>query len=70
MIATNELKGRIVAKGFTQEQVAKELGISANTFRRKLSKGVLGSDEIEKLIKLLDIKDPMAIFLLTKSLVR
>lgn len=66
MIATNELKGRIVAKGFTQEQVAKKLGISSNTLRRKLSKGVLGSDEIERLIKILDIKDPMQIFFTNK----
>lgn len=62
MIAINELKGRIVAKGLTQEQVANMLGISPNTFRRKLAKGVLGSDEIEKLIKILGIEDPMKIF--------
>lgn len=66
MIATNELKGRIVAKGFTQEQIAKKLGISSNTLRRKLSRGVLGSDEIERLIKILDIKDPMQIFFVNK----
>lgn len=66
MIATNELKGRIVAKGLTQEQVANMLGISSNTFRRKLTKGVLGSDEIEKLIKILGIEDPMQIFFTNK----
>ena len=70
MIAVNELKGKIVAKGFTQEQVAKMLGISANTFRKRLSRGVLGSDEIEKLIKILDIEDPMAIFFVKKPSVK
>lgn len=58
----NELKGRIVAKGYTQEQIAKMLCITPNTFRHKLAKGVFGSDEIEILIKALDIKDPVAIF--------
>lgn len=58
----NELKGRIVAKGYTQEQIAKMLHITPNTFRRKLAKGVLGSGEIEILIKALDIKDPTSIF--------
>lgn len=62
MIAVNKLKGRIAEKGYTQGQIAKMLGISANTFHRKLARGVLGSDEIEALIKILDIKDPMGFF--------
>nr|DAH92812.1 MAG TPA: hypothetical protein [Caudoviricetes sp.] len=36
--------------------------MSPKTFSMKLKKRVFGSDEIEKMIKLLDIKDPMPIF--------
>jgi len=62
MILVNELKGCIVAKGLTQEEVANALKITSKTFGKKLKKGVFKSDEIEKMIKLLDIKDPIAIF--------
>jgi transcriptional regulator with XRE-family HTH domain len=66
MIAVNELKGKIVSKGYTQEKVANALGISPKTFGTKLKRGVLGSDEIETLINMLSIEDPMAIFFVKK----
>ena len=62
MILVNELKGKIRAKGYTQEKLAKELGISPKTLSNKLSKGVFGSDEIEKMIKILEIDKPTKIF--------
>ncbi len=62
MVNANELKACIVRKGLTQEAVAKKLNISPKTFYNKLHKGVFGSDEIEKMILLLDINDPMPIF--------
>lgn len=62
MINTNELKAEFARNGLTQKQVAEAIGISDQTLRRRISSGVFGSDEIEKLIKLLDIKDPMKIF--------
>lgn len=62
MIMVNELKGRMVAKGYNQEQLAKILGMSPKTLGLKLKKGVMGSDEIEKLIELLEIEEPLAIF--------
>lgn len=62
MLLVNELKGAIVAKGLTQKEVAKELGITPRTFSLKLKAGVFGSDEIESMMKLLDIKDPRRIF--------
>lgn len=62
MILVNELKGKIRAKGYTQERLAKELGISPKTLSSKLSKGVFGSDEIEKMIKILEIDNPIEIF--------
>ncbi len=62
VILVNEIKGRIISKGYTTNEFAKALGISSKTFYNKLNKGVFGSDEIEKMINLLDIKEPMAIF--------
>lgn len=62
MVNSNELKAAIVRKGLTQHDVAKHLGVSQRTFSSKLNKGVFCSDEIEKLIIFLDIKNPMPIF--------
>ena len=62
MVDTNKLRGCIVANGKSQEEVAKSIGITPKTFYLKMKKGVFGSDEIEKMIKLLDIDDPLSIF--------
>ncbi len=62
MIQVNKLKGIIVEKGLSQADVAKAIGITPKTFYEKMKNGVFGSDEIEVMIKLLDIKDPIDIF--------
>ena len=62
MIDTNALRGLIVSKGLTQQEVAKELGIAPKTFYLKMKKGVFGSNEMEAMIKLLSIKNPQDIF--------
>lgn len=62
MIDTNALRGIIVANGLTQEKVARNIGINPKTFGKKMKKGVFGSDEIEAMIKLLAIENPMAVF--------
>lgn len=62
MIDVNALKAEWVKKGLRQQDVAKMLGISCKTLSLKLKKGVLGSDSIEKLIKELNIEDPLKVF--------
>lgn len=62
MIKINELKGVIASKGLSQRAVALELGITPKTFYIKMKKGVFGSDEIEKMIEILEIKNPTEIF--------
>lgn len=62
MINVNKLKAVIVENGKTHAEVAKALSITDVTFHRKLKRGVFGSDEIEKMITLLNIKNPMEIF--------
>lgn len=62
MIRTNELKGFIVKNGKTQSDMAQILGITPKTFYAKMKRGVFDSDEIEIMIKELEIDDPVAIF--------
>lgn len=62
MINVNLLKSIWVAHGHNQSDAANVAGLSARQFCRKLKKGVLGSDEIDKLIAGYDIKDPVPVF--------
>lgn len=41
MIKINKLKARFVEQGYTQQDIAKELGITDVTLSRKLAKGFL-----------------------------
>lgn len=66
MLDVNGLKAAIVKKGLTQKDVADKLGMSQKTFSTRLSKGVFGSDEIEKLMSILDIPNPVEIFFARK----
>lgn len=62
MILTNELKGIIVKNGLSQRKLAKMIGISEKTFYDKMKKGVFNSNEMEKMIRILDIQNPNEIF--------
>lgn len=66
MILTNELLGMIARKRLTQADVAQAIGVTPKTFYNKMKKGVFGSDEIEKMIRLLDIAEPDKIFFAEK----
>lgn len=59
----DKLRGIIVSKGLTQEQVAKKIGISPKTFYNKMKRGVFGTDEVIAMVDLLEIDDPADIFL-------
>ena len=58
MINTNLLKGRIVAAGLTQADVAKHLGVSANTMSTKIKGKNMCVEDAEKICNLLGIVDP------------
>lgn len=66
MIDTNALKGKIAERGLSQARVAEYIGIAPKTFYEKMSRGVFGSDEIEAMIQLLKIDDPVRIFFTNK----
>ena len=46
----------------SQGKIAAHLGMSRNTFYKKMKKGVFDSDEIETMVKLLRIEKPIEIF--------
>ncbi len=62
MIDTKALKGIIVSRGKTQKDVAEHLDMAPKTFYAKMKKGVFGSDEMEGMIELLSIENPIEIF--------
>ena len=66
MIKTDELRGIIAKNNLSQAKVAEALGITPKTFYEKMNRGVFGSDEIEAMIQLLKIDDPVAIFFARK----
>lgn len=62
MVDTAKLKAAWVAKGKTQDEVAKIIGVSSKTMSFRMKKGVFGSDEMERMIDALEIKNPAEIF--------
>lgn len=62
MLNVLEFKAAMVRKGYTQKALAEILGISEKTFCERLKNKRFGSEEIEKLITVLEISDPMPIF--------
>jgi len=66
MVDTLALKAIIVSKGMTQQEVAKKMKITPKTFYLKMKKGVFGSDDMEKMIDILSIENPVEIFFAKK----
>lgn len=62
MISRNLLNAAIACSGMSKADVAKKIGITPKTFYAKEKKGVFGSDEIEKIIRVCEIRDPMPVF--------
>lgn len=62
MIKTDKLRGIIAENKKTQTDVAKAIGITPKTFYLRMRKGVFGSDEIQIMIDILNIENPMEIF--------
>ena len=56
------IQRKIVENGMTQQQVAKEIGMTAKTFCDKMKTGKFGLDEADKMIKLLKIEEPARYF--------
>ena len=52
----------MILHGYTNATIAKALGMSSRTFSSRLKTGDFGAKEIEILIDLLKLENPMAIF--------
>ena len=62
MIRTDLLRGEIARSGLTQTELAKRLGITYKTFSSKMKKGIFNSNEIDAMIDVLKIENPVRIF--------
>lgn len=59
----NILKGKMAEKGYSQERLAKEIGISTNSMSRKiLGERQFRLGEVIRICDVLDIDDPREIF--------
>ena len=66
MINVKALRGIMAEQEKSGVTVAKELGMAPKTFYDKMKKGIFGSDEMEKMISILNIEDPAKIFFARK----
>ncbi|WP_017548618.1 helix-turn-helix domain-containing protein [Salinicoccus carnicancri] len=70
MINTSKLKGIIVEKGTSQEEVAEAIGINRATFYRKMKRGGVNFTigEIQKMVEVIPLtnEEAMSIFFNTK----
>ncbi len=62
MVDTLKIKTLVIERGKTQVGVAKEMGMSKKVWYDRMKKKKFDSDEMYKLIHILDIKDPASIF--------
>lgn len=62
MIKTEKLLGVMAERKVTQKEMAKRLNIAPKTFYAKMKKGIFGSDEIEIMVRELNIEEPWNIF--------
>lgn len=62
MVDTARLKGIIAEHNDSQSKLARAIGLTPQTFYKRMKKGVFGSDEIEIMIERYEIEDPMPIF--------
>lgn len=62
MLDPKALRAEIARNGMTQGQVAERIGMSATTFSKKMKNNGFGMNEADKIIELLGIQNPGAIF--------
>lgn len=62
MVDTLELKAQISRRGMTAKQVYSEMGMTKRVWYDKMQKKKFDSDEMYRLIKILNIENPAPIF--------
>lgn len=66
MVRTDKIRGLMAEKNITGKFLAKAMGITPNTFSAKMKSGVFNSDEMQIIVEVLSIEDPMPIFFAPK----
>lgn len=62
MVRTDILRGVIASKNMTTGQVASQMGMSKWHLEKKLTHGQFGSEEMQALVEVLDLRYPERIF--------
>lgn len=63
----NLYRASLAAKGYTQYQLARLLGVSESTLIRKLKTGSFSLREVKRIMEILEISDPRPIFFTQKD---
>ena len=66
MIDVNKLRGRMAERGRSGQDMARVIKKTPKTFYAKMKAGVFDSDEIEAIVRDLEIENPMEIFFADK----
>jgi len=70
MVDVNKLRGKIVEKGFSQQELAQSIGIDRSTFYRKMkNNGDFSIGEVAEIAKVMQLtnEEAIEIFLSKKS---
>ena len=62
MISEKGLRELWISQGYTQETISKAIGLHVRTFRNRIKNGRLTTSDVDKLINILDIKNPNIFF--------
>lgn len=62
MVDCRKIKALMVEHDLSGKEMARRIGIADKTFYKKLNKGVFTSDEMNKIVDILEIEDPAKIF--------
>lgn len=62
MVDINKLKATIVEKGLTQTEVHNRMGLTKRQWQCRMEKKKFDSDDMLKLVNILEITDPVPIF--------
>lgn len=62
MFDVRELRAELARAGYTQKQLAKEIGTTEQTLVRKMRTGKFTTDEVNAITDILRIDDPRPIF--------
>ena len=62
MVDTAKLREIMKEQGYQDNELADAIGLSQNEFAARKAEGVFGSDEIEKMIDILQIEHPESVF--------